>query len=88
MISVTRGGKNRKLHHVGSCHRIPGLDYKTFEVWGAVLPPMAVLHSRCNNCFGTAALEPVEAVSDDESHTSSSETLGDEPAVAVALDYP
>ena len=80
VISITRGGKHRKLHHVGSCHRVPGVDYRTFEVWGGVLPPVGVLNSRCGVCFGTTALEPAEDVSDSESHTSSSETSGTEPA--------
>ena len=81
VISVTRGDKHRKLHHVGSCRLIPGLDYKKFEVWGAELPPSSELNSRCMNCFGSSALVPVEEVSDDASVTSSSETSGEEPAV-------
>ena len=88
VISITRGGRHRKLHHVGSCHRVPGVDYRTFEVWGANLPPVAVLSSRCGVCFGTTALEPAEDASDSESHTSSSETVGEEPAIGEEVPTP
>ena len=80
VISITRGGRHRKLHHVGSCRLIPGLDYKFFEVWRAELPHVSQLNSRCGKCFGTSALAPVEEVSGGESLTSSSETSGVEPA--------
>ena len=88
VISITRGGRHRKLHHVGSCHRVPGVDYRTFEVWGANLPPVAVLNSRCGVCFGTTALEPAEDASDSESHTSSSETVGEKPAIGEEVPTP
>ena len=80
VISITRGGRHRKLHNVGSCRLIPGLDYKEYEVWGARLPPSSELNSRCGNCFGSSALAPVEEASDVASVTSSSETSGEEPA--------
>ena len=27
VVSVTRGGRHRKLHHVGICRFVPGVDY-------------------------------------------------------------
>ena len=82
VISITRGGRHRKLHHVGSCRLVPGHDYKEFEPWGEVLPPASELNSRCKRCFGTTVLAPDEEEgSDIESmESSSSSSSGSHPA--------
>ena len=70
VASVTRGGRHRKLHHVGSCRLVLGVDYKDFEVYGDVMPGKAEVDSRCTWCFGRGlALEP--ALGDEESGTES-----------------
>ena len=80
VISVTRGGRHRKLHHVGSCRFIPGVDYKEFEIYGALMPPMSQLDSCCMWCFGRGAGVdgmPLEEWSGNESlDSSSSSTAG------------
>jgi hypothetical protein len=52
VISVTRGGLHRKLHHVRSCRFVPGVNYRQYEVYGDVMPGMSVMDSRCSWCFG------------------------------------
>ena len=71
VVSVTRGGRHRKLHHIGSCKQVPGVDYKTFEVFGDVMPGNHQLDSLCGRCFGTTSLP--DEIEDAESFDSSSE---------------
>ena len=32
VVSITRNGRHRKLHHIGDCRLIPGVHYQDFEV--------------------------------------------------------
>ena len=87
VISVTRGGRHRKLHHVGSCRFVPGVDYKDFEVYGDVLLSKAEVDSRCKWCFSRGvALDPapVEEESGGESLDSSSSSTMETPACKKA----
>ena len=82
VVSITRGGRHRKPHHVGSRKRLPDIDYKDYEVFGDVMPEFSLLDSLCAQCFGTTAL-PAEAESDVESFDSSgSSEAGAGPAAA------
>ena len=83
VISVTRGGRHRKLHHVGSCRFVPGVDYKEFEVYGDVMPSKAEVDSRCMWCFGRGLVfetAPVGEESRAESLDSSSSSAVEKPA--------
>ena len=53
IVSVTRGGRHRKLHHLGSCWRQPGVHFRVYEAWGSIMPPEAEIQSKCLDCFGT-----------------------------------
>ena len=48
VISVTRGGRHRKVHHVGSCRFIPDVDYKQYGIYGDVMPSKSEVDSRCS----------------------------------------
>ena len=79
VVSVTRGGKHRKLHHIGDCRLVPGIHYKDFEVWGNVLPGGGDIDSRCGWCFPASsgsAQTAAEPESDRESVSSSSSSVG------------
>ena len=83
VISVTRGGRHRKLHHVGSCRFVPGVDYRQYEVYGDVMPGMSEMDSRCSWCFGRGpGIDPVldEEGSGAESLDSSSSSTAEKPA--------
>ena len=87
VVSVTRGGRHRKLHHTGSCRFTPCLDYKDFEVYGDVMPSAAEVDSRCAWCFGRGlSLEPAleEEGSGAESLDSSSSSTVERPALKTA----
>ena len=83
VVSVTRGGRHRKLHHVGSCRFVPGVDYKDFEIYGDVMPSKSEVDSRCSWCFGRVlSLEPAleEEGSEAEFLDSSSSSTVELPA--------
>ena len=87
VISVTRGGRHRKLHHVGSCRCVPGVDHNEFEVYGDVMPSNAEVDSRCTWCFGRGLVcetAPVEEESGAESLDSSSSSTVEKPAAKKA----
>ena len=83
MVSNTRNGRHRKQHHVGCRRLVPGVDYKDFEPYGAVTPPLSELHSKCKTCFGTTSV--IEGPAEEESavepmDSSSSSSSAKEPA--------
>ena len=51
VISKT-SSKLRRLHFVGSCSRVPGIHYHSFEAWGQTCPPEGEYDLKCINCFG------------------------------------
>jgi hypothetical protein len=78
VVSKTRGGRHRKLHHVGSCRLVPGVDYKEYDTYGALMPDASELDSKCSWCFGAGSLlkraekeESAEESQDSSSSTSS-----------------
>ena len=81
VVSITRNGRHRKLHHIGDCRLTPGVHYRDFEVWGAKLPGERDVDSRCGWCFPAVAEEAPggELGSDGGSDSSSSSSVGAGP---------
>ena len=73
VISITRHGKHRKLHHVGDSRLIPGLGCKDFVVLGNRLPDSTEVNSVCARCFKR---ESPQAELSPESIESSSASMG------------
>ena len=87
VVSITRNGRHRSLHHVGLCWREPGRHYKDFEIWGEVMPPEQSLQSRCKDCFKLeggkkpqGSEQGGEEDEDGSSSSSSSSSAGGPPA--------
>ena len=79
VVSITRNGRHRKLHHIGDCRYVPGIHYHEFEIWGSKLPTEREIHSRCGWCFPSekpGARVEEEPGSDRESDSSSSSSTG------------
>ena len=79
VVCITRRGRSRKLHHTRLCWRVPGVDYKTFECFGEVLPGPTIYNSICRKCWPKGLDDRAEKAgpagdvsTDDESDTSSS----------------
>ena len=82
VVSITRGGRHRKLHHVGSCCLVPRVDYATYETFGSTLPDKAEIDSICARCFKGEDVydaDQAEFSAESVSSSSSSTSLGREP---------
>ena len=84
VVSITKGGRFRRLHYLGGCHRRPGQHFKEWTAYGLELPPLAQVDARCSDCFpgDKAKLQkkseaPVEG-SDSDSASSSSSSSSEE----------
>ena len=83
VVSITRHGKHRKLHHIGSCKLQPGTDYKDWEHFGETLPDEAKIDSKCKWCFKTKAAtetQELEEASITDGVSSSSSSGEESPA--------
>ena len=78
VVSITRGGKGRRLHHTGFCFRVAGEHFRKFEDHGHVEPEAHLYNPRCKDCFPAAAAavvrEEAEQEASDGSEASSSDT--------------
>ena len=88
IVSVTKGGRFRRLHFAGGCWRIAGEHYHRFEDWGQECPPADRVHARCSDCFpaGKAPAAPppqAEDVEDDASSDTSSSSAHTSPPTPV-----
>ena len=76
VVSITRGGRCRRLHFAGGCWRIPGEHYGKFDDFGQVVPPESAYSHRCKDCFPagitTRTVEEAEAEASGSSGSSSS----------------
>ena len=88
VVSISKKTRFRRLHHLGSCHRVPGVHYHEFEQLGVSQPTETCYDDVCQNCMDTlerqagassSAAEAREALSDPEAseedadHSSSTE---------------
>ena len=88
VISVTQGGRCRRLHFAGGCFRVPGEHYRIFEDLGQQEPPDHQFTHRCRQCFPSSLeVRPSSPSSDSASSSSSSsgaaETPGADPDECV-----
>ena len=91
VVPIPRRGRHRKLHHIGSCFRRPGVDYINFEVYGDKVPDEAEIDSQCKDCFGSENMfQPQAELSEVESFTSSSSSssVGCEPGARRSKSSP
>ena len=88
VVSITKGGRFRRLHYLGGCHRRPGQHFKEWTAYGLELPPLAQVDARCSDCFpgDKAKLQKKSEVPEEDfasdsassSSSSSSEAAGEE----------
>ena len=51
VVSILKKGRFKRLHRIGECSLVPGVDYRAFEVLGSEEPGTALYSTRCRNCF-------------------------------------
>ena len=72
-VASVSGRSFRRLHKVGSCPMVPGVDYVNFEFLGMARPKSDTFDAYCKRCFGPVT--PL-ASSSTASSGSSSESSG------------
>ncbi len=68
-VSVSAKTKFRRLHYVGRCHRVPGIDYMGFEWYGQERPPAEAFDATCKQCW---KVQPASASSGRATSSSAS----------------
>ena len=51
VVSILKKGRFKRLHRIGECSLVPGVDYRAFEVLGFDEPCASSYSARCRNCF-------------------------------------
>ena len=74
VTSVRTRTRIRCLHKVGACHRVPGVDYREFDVHTAAFPPASAFDLVCAACFPDFIAEG-ERDGDSESSSSSASSV-------------
>ena len=86
VISVTSGGRCRRLHQVEVCPLKPGVHYGKFEPWGDLLPPVHEYNVVCKRCLPTGpawALSALATGEEVEPSDASSSSSGSSQAAAA-----
>ena len=71
VASVQKKGSFMRLHRFGECSLHPGVDYKSFTVFGMCRPASSQYTALCRHCFKDGVAVPED--SSDESATSATE---------------
>ena len=75
MVSVLKKGRFKRLHRIGECSLVPGVDYRAFEVLGYDEPGTLLYSARCRNCFKSQPISIHSAeATDSPSEASSAES--------------
>ena len=56
--SISAKTKVRRLHFLGACHRVPGLDYLDFELLGSEVPDCSLYDAYCAQCWAAGKGPP------------------------------
>ncbi len=81
VVSIVKRGRleHRKLHYLGLCHLVPGVDYLRFEELGMTRPPIDEYDSVCSRCWpeGKTTEEKVDGSSEISEGESSAASAAD-----------
>ncbi len=58
VVSISKKRGYRRLHLIGRCHRVPGIDYTDFEELGAAMPEPSKYDGVCGQCWRDGARGP------------------------------
>ncbi len=75
-ISITAKTNKRRLHYVGRCYRVPGVDYSQFEWWGQELPGPLTYDAVCRQCWKTSTPGSTAGSSTDKGAASRGQEVG------------
>ena len=74
-VSISGCQRIRRLHFMGACFRVPGLDYLDFEILGDSIPNSDLYDVYCGQCWagGEGPPRALDAEEVEDGDTSSSE---------------
>ncbi len=68
-ISIGKRGI-RRLHLIGACYRVPGVDYVDYIAMGDVCPPASDYHAYCRSCWSGGRMPATEVADTADSQGS------------------
>ena len=86
VVSIVGASSTRRLHQVGRCPLIPGIDYSRFEGYGTTAPSFNNYHAVCRRCWrGSDGAPSGSRVVDSDSSVDTSDESSSESAEVPAL---
>ncbi len=70
VISMVGRQRTRRLHYLGACHRVPGIDYLEYYELGMSMPDEDTYDLVCRNCWPSQVVKPL---SDNDGATTEEE---------------
>ncbi len=64
VVSIVGRGKWRSLHYLGLCHRVPGIDYLDYQLYGQDPPSSEQYDKVCRKCW-PQGMQDMEAPGDE-----------------------
>ena len=80
VVSIQGKSGFRRLHLVGACFRVPGVDYLQYELLGPNLPSPSAYHASCRNCW-PGGLPSGDGAGSEEATPSASSSASEEDEV-------
>ena len=87
VTSISGKRRLRRLHYVGQCHRLPGVDYLEFETHGEKQPHATLYDDYCRQCWRSGPPQTGEDSVATESESSSSSASSSVSSCALASSY-
>jgi hypothetical protein len=60
VVSISKKTGYRRLHALGRCYRVPGIDYGQYELLGEEVPPERLYDGYCAQCWKTGTVVPLK----------------------------
>ena len=84
LVSRTSKRGVRCLHHLGLCWRVPGVDIKDFDLFGAACPPSDRYDRVCRDCWPEGLSRPEASEGSVRSSDEDAESSGSEGQAAAS----
>jgi len=83
LVSIQGKSGFRRLHLVGACFRVPGVDYLQYELLGQNLPATSTYHASCRNCWPEGLPSEDREVSEETTSSASSSASEEDEVRAI-----
>ena len=83
VVSIQGKSGFRRLHLVGACFRVPGVDYLRYELLGQDIPATSTYHASCRSCWPGGLPSDDGAISEETTSSASSSASGEDEVRAT-----